>query len=342
MTSPSHGEDLVFESRRAHIGINLVCRQAFFKSKIIIRIILKIWKFHLGKTMQITSSIHALGHSFKIPVAPGILLDRRVYSYIIYGETITLVDTGVSGCESSIFTYIRSTGRDPSEIALIILTHSHPDHIGSARAIRQVTGCSIAAHPDERAWIEDIDLQNRERMVPGFSTLVGGPVQVDHELIDGDTIEPDETRAGEMLVIHTPGHSKGSISLFMPNEGALFSGDAIPVAGDIPVYDDAVGSIKSVKRLRGISGIRFLLSAWDEPSRGADAYKKMDMALEYLMKVDEAVLAAAIGGEADLMTIAQRTAATLGLPPQAVTPLLARTLATNLMSRELKEPLKRS
>jgi glyoxylase-like metal-dependent hydrolase (beta-lactamase superfamily II) len=50
-----------------------------------------------------------------------------------------------------IFDYIRSTGRDPSEIVLIILTHSHPDHIGAARAIKQLTGCSIAAHPAERA-----------------------------------------------------------------------------------------------------------------------------------------------------------------------------------------------
>ena len=184
--------------------------------------------------MQITPSIHAIRHSFKIPIAPGIALDRFVYSYLIYSEMITLIDTGVAGCEKQIFEYIRSTGRDPSEIALIILTHSHPDHIGSARAIQQVTGCSIAAHPAERTWIEDIDLQNRERPVPGFATLVGGSVQVDHELMDGDTIEPDETRAGDMLVFHTPGHSKGSISLFLHSEGALFSGDAVPVAGDLP------------------------------------------------------------------------------------------------------------
>jgi len=181
---------------------------------------------------------------------------------------ITLVDTGINGCELQIFEYIQSTGRDPSEIALIVLTHSHPDHIGAARAIQQATGCSIAANPGERAWIEDIDLQNRERPVPGFTMLVGGPVQVDHELIDGEIIEPDETRAGEMLVFHTPGHSKGSISLFLHKEGALFSGDAVPVAGDLPVYDDAVASAKSVKRLRETTGIQYLLSSWDEPREG--------------------------------------------------------------------------
>lgn len=209
--------------------------------------------------MQVTASIHALRHTFTIPVAPGIGLDRFVYSYLIFGETITLIDTGVAGCEKAIFNAIRSTGRDPSEIALIVLTHSHPDHIGAAAAIRKATGCTIAAHPAERQWIEDVDLQNRERPVPGFGTLVGGSVQLDHELVDGDGIEPDETRAVDLQVLHTPGHSPGSISLLMQSEGVLFSGDAIPVAGGLPVYDDVLASVQSLHRLHRIAGIRLLL-----------------------------------------------------------------------------------
>ena len=289
--------------------------------------------------MQVTPSIHAIRHSFRIPIGPGMTLDRFVYSYLVYGNTITLIDTGVAGCEKEIFESIRSTGRDPSEIALIVLTHSHPDHIGAARAIRQVTGCSIAAHTDERSWIEDIGLQNRDRPVPGFAMLVGGPVQVDHELVDGDTIEPDETRAGEMLVFHTPGHSKGSVSLFLHREGALVSGDAVPVAGDLPVYDDAAASVKSIKRLRGISSIRVLLSSWDEPRAGDAAYRQMDSALEYLQKIHEAVLASAGDGSPDPIVLAQRTAAALGLPPRVVNPLLARTFAANLKVRNKKNLL---
>ena len=290
--------------------------------------------------MQVTPSVHALRHSFRVPVAPGIALDRFVYSYLVYGETITLIDTGVAGCEAHIFESIRSAGRRPSEIALIILTHSHPDHIGAARAIRQATGCSIAAHHAERAWIEDVELQNRERPVPGFATLVGGSVQLDHELEDGDSIEPDETRAGEMQVFHTSGHSSGSISLLMHGEGALFSGDAIPVTGDLPVYDDALASVKSVQRLRGLTGIRALLSAWDRPAEGADAYRKMDLALHYLQTVHEAVLASAgQGSPPDLMELTQKTAAALGLPPGVVNPLLARTFAANMRERDRKSLL---
>jgi|WetSurMetagenome_2_1015567.scaffolds.fasta_scaffold212421_2 hydroxyacylglutathione hydrolase len=280
--------------------------------------------------MQITPSIHALRHPFKIPIEPGAAIDRFVYSYIIYGEMITLIDTGVAGCESPIFENILSAGRDPSEIALIILTHSHPDHIGSAGAIQRLTGCSVAAHPAERAWIENVKLQSRERPVPGFATLMGGSVTVDHELVDGDTIEPDETRAGEMLVFHTPGHSKGSISLFLHREGALFSGDAVPVSGEIPIYDDAGESAISVKRLRGVTGIRVLLSSWDEPRTGDAAYKQMDRALEYLNMIQKTVLAFSQEGITDPSELTRKTVSALGLPPETANPLLSRTFAACL------------
>jgi hydroxyacylglutathione hydrolase len=286
--------------------------------------------------MQITPSIHALRHSFKIPIEPGVVIDRFVYSYIIYGDIITLIDTGVAGCESQIFENIISAGCDPSEIALIILTHSHPDHIGSAGAIQRLTGCSIAAHQAERAWIEDVNLQNQERPVPGFATLAGGSVTVDHELVDGDTIEPDETRAGEMLVFHTPGHSKGSISLFLHREGALFSGDAVPVRGEMPIYEDAVESAKSVKRLRGITGIRVLLSSWDEPRTGHAAYDQMDRALEYLNLIQKTVLALSRDGITDSTELTRKTISALGLPPETANPLLTRTFMAYLKKREQK------
>jgi hydroxyacylglutathione hydrolase len=292
--------------------------------------------------MQIAPSIEALRHPFRVPIAPGIALDRFVYSFLVYGETITLIDTGVAGCEVQIFDSIQSIGRDPSEIALIILTHSHPDHIGAARAIQQATKCSIAAHPFERTWIEDVELQNRERTVPGFATLVGGSVQIDHELFDGDSIEPDETRAGEMQVIHTPGHSPGSISLFMHSNRALFSGDAIPVKGDLPVYDDALRSVQSIKRLRGLAGIRVLLSAWEEPRKGEEAYRQMDRAVEYLQMIHEAVLANAGTGSPDPLELTRKTAAAIGLPPQAANSLLVRTFSANLRVRDRKSLLTNS
>jgi hydroxyacylglutathione hydrolase len=280
--------------------------------------------------MQIVPFIHALRHPFSIPVAPGIVLDRFVYSYLVYGETITLIDTGVAGAETRIFDYIRSTGRDAGDISQIVLTHSHPDHIGAARAVQEATGCIIAAHSAEKAWIENVELQNRERPVPGFATLVGGPVEVNRFLRDGETTEPDPIHGWELEVIHTPGHSPGSISIFMHGNGALFCGDAVPVPGDLPVYDDALASMQSLRRLREIPGVRVLLSAWDQPRTGGDAYGQMNRAAEYLQNIHDAVRANAASGSADPMELASKAAAAIGLPPEAVTPLLARTFTANL------------
>ena len=289
--------------------------------------------------MEITPTIQAIRHQFTVPVAPGMALDRFVYTYLIYGETITLIDTGVAGCEVQIFDAIRSTGRDPSEIALVILTHSHPDHIGAARAIQQATNCSIAAHPAERTWIENVELQNRERPVPGFATLVGGSVQIDHELVDGDCIEIDERDAREIQVFHTPGHSQGSISLFMHSDGVLFSGDAIPVKGDLPIYDDALVSVQSVQRLRKLTGIRTLLSAWDEPKKGTDVYLQMDLAVTYLQTIHEAVCTNADTDSPNMMELTRKTAAAIGLPPEVVNPMFTRTVAAHLRVRDRKNLL---
>jgi len=289
--------------------------------------------------MQIVPFIHALRHPFSIPVAPGITLDRFVYSYLVYGETITLIDTGVAGCEKQIFDYILSTGREAADISEIVLTHSHPDHIGAAWAIQEATGCHIAAHVAEREWIEHVERQKCERPVPGFDTLVSGSVQVDRVLRDGETTEPDPIHGWELEVIHTPGHSPGSISIFMHGNGALFSGDAIPVAGDLPVYDDALASMQSLERLRGIPGIRVLLPAWDDPRLDKDAYRQMDRAEEYLQTIHDTVRACAGTVPADPMELTRMTASALGLPSQAVTPLLARTFAANLRVRDRKSLL---
>jgi hypothetical protein len=65
----------------------------------------------------------------------------------------------------------------------------------------------------------------------------------------------------------------------------------------------------------------------------------MDLALNYLQQVHEAVVASAGDGIPDLMELTVKTVALLGLPPQAVNPLLARTFAANLQVRDRKNLL---
>ena len=263
---------------------------------------------------------------FNVP-APSGSIPRFVFSFLICtDESIALVDTGVSGSEQPIFGEIRKAGREPRAISTVILTHSHPDHIGAAKAIRESTGCTIAAHQLERAWIEDVELQEKERPVPGFSQLVGGPVKVDRVLADGDIIAFGSGRS--IAVIHTPGHSPGSVSLLLRPEMALFSGDAIPVPGDFPVYDNPVESARSIERLMNIEGIQYLFSSWDELKEGEEVYWAMDDGYAWVEQVSGAVrdLGAAHPG-IDPQQLALLVVKEIGLPPEAANPMVTRTIA---------------
>ena len=77
--------------------------------------------------------------------------------------------------EKAIFSCMEGIGRKPEEIQGIFLTHAHPDHIGSAARIKELTGCTVCASRGERRWIEDIDLQFRERPIPNFHALAERP-----------------------------------------------------------------------------------------------------------------------------------------------------------------------
>lgn len=90
-------------------------------------------------------------------------------------------------------------------------------------------------------------------------------------------------------MFHTPGHSKGSISLLLHEDKALFTGDAVPLAGDMPIYDDVLASVRSIKKLKGIGGIKVLLASWDDPCEGDRVYQLLDEALSYLQRIHEAV-----------------------------------------------------
>jgi glyoxylase-like metal-dependent hydrolase (beta-lactamase superfamily II) len=279
--------------------------------------------------VQVTKHIHALKIPFKVPISPERAIERFVFSYIVFTDTITLIDTGVKGAEAVIFDYITRNGGDPRQIKSVILSHSHPDHIGSVRSIVEATGCRVLAHKGEQDWIEDTAKQFRERPVPGFPGLVGGPVKIDEFLADGDIM-----KLGTDLtcrVIHTSGHSKGSITLMFDSEKAMFTGDSLPVPNDMPIYDDFTASLDSINRIRGIKEADVLLQSWEEPLRGyTQIQKRIDDGILYLQRIHESVRKASAKGIKDPMEICRIVVGELGLPPFAANPLVAASIASNL------------
>lgn len=230
--------------------------------------------------MQITENVHAL----KIPFPAS---TRFVYAYLIYGKQFCMVDSGIAPAKEMVLDYLRKTGHAPKEVRWLLQTHSHGDHIGLSAEIKRISGCHLVAHGAEKDWIEDIDTQYRERPTPTFRSYVQESAKVDRVVKDGDGLD---LGGGENLkVIHTPGHSAGSISFVYSTDGALFSGDAIPVAGGLPIYSDVFVTIQSVRKLKAIKGLKALFSSWHDPIQEEKVYQTMDKALAYMQRVHEVV-----------------------------------------------------
>lgn len=284
--------------------------------------------------MRITDSVHSIKIPFHVTTPSGESISRFVNVYLIFGEQIYIVDSGVSNSEHAIFEYIRATGRNPEEISHLILTHSHPDHIGAARAIKKVTGCTICAHPAEKSWIEDIELQSQERPVPGFHALVGGSVAVDQVLEDGTLLPIDKNL--KIQVVHTPGHSRGSISLFLQPDGILFTGDAIPLPGDIPIYEDVESLIHSIRILTGIKGVKYLLAAWDDPRQDEHIALRYRTSLDFLQRIHKTVVRIAESSSSS-MDMCLKVLDELGLPRTIANPLLVASFESHRKVRETED-----
>jgi glyoxylase-like metal-dependent hydrolase (beta-lactamase superfamily II) len=234
--------------------------------------------------MKITETIHTFKHHFRLAVGENQYADRFVYSYILVGEKICLIDAGVMATAPLLLDYLKGIGRSPSEISIVLLTHAHPDHIGGCLAIKNTSSAFFCAHPADRPWIEDVEKQYRERPILNFFELVGGSVRVTRELKEGNTVSWEKGKT--IRVSETPGHSLGSISLFFEEEGSLFTGDAVPASGTIPIYVNPETSIQSIQKLRKVSGVKYLLSSWHEPILGDPITAAMDEGIRYIEKID--------------------------------------------------------
>jgi glyoxylase-like metal-dependent hydrolase (beta-lactamase superfamily II) len=278
--------------------------------------------------MQITKQVHAIKIPFKVPISPDRSIDRYAFAYLFFGQNIHLIDSGVAGSEDIIFEYLKAQGREPREISSLILTHSHPDHIGAARTIKSATNCRVYAHKLERNWIEDTEQQFRDRPVPGFHNLVDGSIEIDILLDGGEIIELEKGTLCK--TIHTPGHSKGSISLLLEEDTSLFTADALIYPGDLPIYEDISGCIRSINVLREISTVENLFSSWEHPIQGRhNIIKRMDESIAYLQRIHTAVNNNIVDRK-DMMALCQKVVQELGLPPFAAMPLVAKAFASSI------------
>ena len=151
-------------------------------------------------------------------------------AYLLVEEGgLTLIDAGGPGEDRQILRYIRRIGRNPSELARVVLTHSHPDHTGTLKELFRATRAPIAVHrADTRERAGDFRLH-----YPAQPPSFGWPLPLLHELPAHQFLEDSQVLPvlGGLQVLHTPGHTPGSICLYLPHQGVLFTGDTLLADG---------------------------------------------------------------------------------------------------------------
>ncbi len=106
----------------------------------------------------------------------------------------------------------------------IVVTHAHIDHVGGAAKLKQATGAPILLNQDDETLLKMLDVQ-----AGWIGVAPPGPIPIDHDLRDGDVIAAGPLQA---QILHTPGHTEGSVCLYFASQKKLLAGDTL-FAGSI-------------------------------------------------------------------------------------------------------------
>jgi glyoxylase-like metal-dependent hydrolase (beta-lactamase superfamily II) len=155
------------------------------------------------------------------------------------GDEVTLVDSGYPGDRERLLASLHHIGRSAADVTAVVLTHGHPDHLGSAEFLRTTHGIPVWAHEREAANARGERIEQvgemallRQAWRPSVFVWLADVMRLKVTKVDrlGDLRLFGEQRLdvpGSPLVVHTPGHTSGHCALHLPDRGVLLAGDAL-------------------------------------------------------------------------------------------------------------------
>lgn len=199
--------------------------------------------------------------------------------YLIQGKDVVMVDGGMPKKLKVFKRVLTNLDIKPSDIKLIVLTHSHFDHSGSAFEIREFTGAKIAIHESERSYLEDGGM-----IIPkgvGFYGKITKPwlfaifkkikfPKFKPDILIGDDPYPLKAYGIDGKIIHTPGHTFGSISVIL-NSGEAFVGclahNGFPfrLRPGLPIYAQDIREIKKCWKVLINGGVKMIYPGHGKP-----------------------------------------------------------------------------
>jgi len=184
--------------------------------------------------------------------------------YLLQSDGVIVIDAGEPKKVGVLIRALETAAIDPHDVKLVVLTHGHWDHIGSAREIKSLTGATLAMHRAEVHWLENSLTPLPPGVTPWgrtfaallkvFMPLIKVPaVRVDLALDDEGLSLVEYGIPGRIL--HTPGHSSGSVTVLL-DTGEAFVGDLamnkfpLRLSPGLPIFaDDPVAVLSSWKML---------------------------------------------------------------------------------------------
>ncbi len=167
------------------------------------------------------------------PVIPGLfqVQTRGSKAYLVVEDGITVIDTGNPGSGDRILAAVREIGRSADDVRDIVITHAHIDHVGGLPELQKHIPARTAIHVADAPDVVSDDPLPNPFVNPVLARICDpyllrndpGPARIDLMLEDGDELPV----LGGMRVVHSPGHTAGSIALHFPPRGVLIAGDAM-------------------------------------------------------------------------------------------------------------------